>query len=166
MSFNLTSPEPSRFAHQGKNLEKLIERTALGQLKLIKIRDSYAYGGKLRGGTVPCDFIGHISGHPLMVEAKESAQVEIPRSVILRKRSFHQFEAMRNWIHSHPNNRAGYLCHTEGHILTWVPVQEIQGLSSVSRHRWRPELSIRGVDLLKDPIDWVSLILGDDNGDS
>lgn len=157
--FKLEPWAPNRFSNQGKTLEKLIERTMNHDFYVVRIPDAHSYGGFKPRGRVPCDFLGHICGHPLMVECKESAEESIPRSLLLRAKSRHQYEAMLSFASHHSNNRAGYLCHTAGRFLTWVPASRLQSVKQISRSSWDHSLQITGIDLLKDPLDWRKLLL-------
>lgn len=115
--------------YQGKDLEKIVDRYRSPGVVLFRIQDAAAFG-RYKGPAVPCDFIGSILGHPVMLDCKETAEDRIPFSKMTRPQSSHQLEAMLRFVGSNPRCVAGYLCSLkEGYVF--APAIKIQGKGSV-----------------------------------
>lgn len=127
----------------------------------MRLHDATSFGAKAYFVKTPFDFVGHVRGFPFAVEAKETAEKTIPRSKLLRDKSYHQFKALEEWSKSHSRCVAGYLCHLGGvHSILWVPYSIIPQIESVSLDALKVE-GVRHIDLTKGRVDWIYLFLGE-----
>lgn len=104
-------------------LETLVKRASdlLPYLHLLRIKDGHDFGTYNRHRS-PADFVGHINGHPLLIECKETEEDRVYLSHLQRRP--HQFKALRAWHQSHERAIAGYLfLFKRAQRLAFLPIQ-------------------------------------------
>lgn len=108
------------------SLEDFIKVYRHPRILLHRIKDSFQYGN-VRHKTL-CDAFGCVSGHPLLLECKETSKDRLHVSKLYRDQSSHQLQALIEWSRKDVNNIAGYLILFKAiNFISFLNVKDFDG---------------------------------------